>query len=445
MIYKVKAIDQLFFRSSAPFEGSQLFPSQFPPFPTTYSGIFRPMAENPKRMRISYNGIILNHGKDKIDFCFPQPLDTVLLKESPKNPEKDHSSSEDVDVDSKEEQFVLETMEVISTPHSNLKIPACLTLKKPERKKKSEATIYLTKKELEKYLGDGKDVNDNTKAVTGFPLEKYLSTERKVGIGTDFEMGRTVDGMLYQIEMVRPKDGLQLAVKTVETDGKDLVTQKATVKLGGEGKVVHIQPLQDDLNVETPDIYLTGNEQKYFKLYLATPAIFGNGWLPQWICDKTYEGCFKHRKKWIKVKLMAATVGRFIPVGGFGYETSAETKIKSYHPREMRYAVPAGSVYYFKVLSSSLDGLVEKTEIDDLDERSEKGGLIKNLFHQRCISDYREILGFQDENGLYDYSEEKDCGKREWCNRFRYCDRGFGYALVGAVSEKQIKELNNHV
>lgn len=68
----------------------------------------------------------------------------------------------------------------------------------------------------------------------------------------------------------------------------------------------------------------------------------------------------------------------------------------------MRYAVPAGSVYYFELIQGSFGDAV-------------------SLFQGNCISEYRENLGF-------DY---------QVFNRSRYCDRGFGYALVGRLGKEQ--------
>lgn len=80
---------------------------------------------------------------------------------------------------------------------------------------------------------------------------------------------------------------------------------------------------------------------------------------------------------------------------------------RQYRPRELRYAVPAGSVYYFKLLKGSFEDAVK-------------------LFHGKCISEYRENMGFE----------------YQVFNRSRYCDRGFGYALLGKVSREQEEILN---
>jgi CRISPR-associated protein Cmr3 len=178
-------------------------------------------------------------------------------------------------------------------------------------------------------------------------------------------------------------------------------TSGEVVKLGGEGKIAKLEEVCEVM----PEIKVEARSD-YFKLYLATPSIFKNGWLPEWINPNTMEGAFIFRDKKIKVKLLTAAVRKFVTTGGYGYDTEVE----EHRPREMRYAVPAGSVYYFKILEGDFNRAI-------------------TLFNQKCISDYRESLGFLPDNNRF---------KR---TRFGYCDRGFGYVLVGKLTEDQIKEF----
>ena len=114
--------------------------------------------------------------------------------------------------------------------------------------------------------------------------------------------------------------------------------------------------------------------------------------------ENRLEGMFTFKERQVKVRLLAACVGRYIPCGGFGFDKEEDR----YHPREMRFAVPAGSVYYFELLSGTFADAVK-------------------LFHGKCMSDYRESKGFE-------YPKYK---------KYRYCDRGFGYALVGKLRKEQ--------
>ena len=64
-----------------------------------------------------------------------------------------------------------------------------------------------------------------------------------------------------------------------------------------------------------------------FKIYLGTPAIFDNGWCPKGL----------HQD----IELITAAVGHYVTVGGWD--------VAHGRPKETYRAVPAGSVYYFRL------------------------------------------------------------------------------------------------
>ncbi|MCL1990458.1 MAG: hypothetical protein FWG67_06155 [Defluviitaleaceae bacterium] len=442
MFYQVKAVDQLFFRSSVPFEGSQLFPCQFPPYPNTYGGAFQMLAqdaEQRKRLRIGFNGVALND-REKLDICFPQPLDTIVFDQKDvRNTSGCKSDTEDTN-GNKATTFILETMKLTPRPESNMHeaLPVCLFPETEFKKTKSSADWYMNQTSLEKYLNGNrhlefKQEKESKHAVDTdgsklFDLKDYLSKERKIGIGTDIETGQTKKGQLYQIEMVRPKEGLQLIVEaSSKYKGEEkLAIDQAHVKLGGEGKMVQVEKLDQPEFLES---LAPNDESKFFKLYFATPAIFEHGWYPSWIDNqKTLTGKFSYRKKKqdrvvekkLELKLIAAAVGKPELIGGFDPHGK--------EPKALRYAIPAGSVYYFEILNYR-EGDFEKA---------------KKLFHRRCLSDYRE--------GSYKGTDSKKKQEAYQFNRPKqvfdrliYCDRGLGYALVGAVDKKIIEELEKNV
>jgi len=419
MLYKIKAIDQLFFRSPVPFEaggGSQLLASYFPPLPSTYAGAFRtflPKLEpkyQAKQLQIGYNGLLYQG-----EFCFPKPLDLFAVSET-------SSKEEEKPFDAIDKHYALEKLVIKEAPLSNFPLGHYLVQPEKERneengqeegKSKFPDDLYLSEKKLETYL------NGDSDGLTGFSLSDNLIKESKLGIeiGKD---GMTEESMLYQIEMIRPKDKnedsndweLAVEVAGVEPDEKPTY-----VKLGGEGKVVQIEEMKKELDL---DLEIDESKStKFFKLYFATPAIFEGGWLPKWIDKDTLSGSFSFRiqkGQKIKVKLVAATLDRPISIGGFGHYVESEkdasgmtiTSYKRSRPREMRYAIPAGSVYYFEIV----EGCLKKA---------------KKLFHQKCISDYRENMGFD-----HKYFSR---------TRLVYCDRGFGYALMGLVSKEEEAKL----
>ena len=94
--------------------------------------------------------------------------------------------------------------------------------------------------------------------------------------------------------------------------------------------------------------------QKKFKLYLATPAIFNEGWFPSDLHPD--------------LELITAAVGNYLTVGGWD--------VANDRPKGTYRAVPAGSVYYFQL-------------INDADVKA-----IINDLHYKNIGDQRTQEGF---------------------------------------------------
>ncbi len=182
--------------------------------------------------------------------------------------------------------------------------------------------------------------------VPRYPLniEKFVKEEPKVGIGRNNRTGAADEGMLYRVGMTRMHQ-LKLVVGY-----SGLTISGSLMRLGGEGKSVSKE------RTEKPDVQEPKPSPKtgdFFKLYLATPAIFKEGWRP---APETVPGA----------RLVAAVVGKPLHIGGF------DMKIKK--PKPMQRAVPAGSVYYYQGESEELRRL-----------------------HHYSISDYGEKQGY----GLY--------------------------------------------
>ncbi|WP_130864415.1 type III-B CRISPR module-associated protein Cmr3 [Bacilliculturomica massiliensis] len=370
MPYVIKPVDNLFFRSSVPFEaGGETVGVKgiFPPLPSVYAGAFRPLYNaseaGGQRLKIGMNGLWLDEG-----YYFPAPLDMQRLEVR------------------RGEDWLLRPMGLKKRPLSNYPLDYFLhTASQAAGKSKEKKNLYLSEQDLSCYLNGcvnqvaAKDMDDG-----------YIISESKIGIEVERGSGTSKNQQMYQVVSVRPAKGLKLAV---DVSGVN-VNDRQLIKLGGEGKTALVRNGQHQLAIQVSK----KEESRFFKLYLATPAIFKNGWLPGWIDKAGMTGRFSYRKKSVKVRLISACVGRRVPCGGFGFDREAG----QYRPKELRFAVPAGSVYYFELLQ----GTIEEAAA---------------LFDRKTISDYREGLGF-------DYKV---------FDRSRYCDRGFGYALVGALSEEQ--------
>jgi CRISPR-associated protein Cmr3 len=148
----------------------------------------------------------------------------------------------------------------------------------------------------------------------------------------------------------------QLALRAARTNGVDF---SGVIPLGAERRLAELSKLSDD-TAKTEDLWKCPEkitdllkQAGYIRLQLATPAIFNNGWYPDWL-SKTEKGHLAGTipKTSIYVELVAAAVGRFVPISGYAY--GRKPGIKS-----TKKMVPAGSVYFFQVLDGDTEALTD--------------------------------------------------------------------------------------
>lgn len=396
MYYQIDAIDSWFFRDAAPFDAggvNNYAESIFPPFPYVYAGALRNCAvpiENPdcnkntfsRRLRIGWNGVIAdNH------IMFPIPLDLYI--------------------EENDGRFIAHELGLSSAAGSSF--PLTYFLKSPQKNKKPphvNGGAYINEKVMRDYL------YAETSDFSVCPLGDYIIKENRIGNGIDDNKRMAATGKLYQQTLIIPSNEEHRCSLALEASGIKS-PEKSIIHIGGDGKLGIVTRIEKELPIpEPPNI-----DSDCFKLYLATPAIFEKGWLPGWINSETMTGTFTHDKHSVRVKLFSAAVGRPVAVGGFTCKKNEKSSEKLHDgkdyklkptPKEMRYAVPAGSVYYFKLLDGNMKDVIR-------------------LFHKKCISEYRESLGFE-----------------HWkISRLRYCSRGFGYCLVGAISKHKRGEIHD--
>ncbi len=228
------------------------------------------------------------------------------------------------------------------------------------KKVESPNIKYITKNQLEDYLNKTENLNlkDDDKS------SQIFDVEYRTGIGIDKELKTTKEGHLYQLELLRLKEGYSYIIGYDGDDNK--LPKNGALKVGGESKIAKYKSLELNVDVRLSENTLKDiSENKKFKLYLSTPAIFDNGWRPRWI-NNDLKGIIPDTK--IEVKLIAASVGKYKTVGGWD--------IANNKPKKSYRAVPEGSVYYFEVLSDF-----------DVNE-------LKDALHGRAISDIKKEEGF---------------------------------------------------
>ncbi len=349
MMIEITPLDTLFFRTGKPFTmGEDTFAEVFfPPSPSTIYGAIRSflifqrggleefwagkykdeLGTKTDKGSLKVTGpIILNDDQ----LLFPAPLDLIV-----------------------DENTTLRRLDFIEKPSifiSDHTLPY-IHIHKPKGKAE-EAKGWITDIELVEYLNNKKSEFKIT------CKEGLFLYENKTGIARERNTNTTKEGHLYRIPMIRLNDKVSIVVKI---EGVNDIPDVGILQLGGESKGAKFRRIEDKLQkFNNMDFNL---ENRLFKIYLATPAIFKKGWLPDWINDN-YEGEFNG----IKLKLIGACIGKPLHIGGWD--------IASKRPKPLRKAVPAGSVYYFEILDSS------------------EFSKIKETFHLKNMSDINPEEGF---------------------------------------------------
>jgi len=309
MLIKIDAIDNLIFRDGKPFggEGDNWANSfKFPSLSTIY-GALRSIyfANNPNEIKSKANkeddptkNLKINNlyflYKDIL--IFPIPRDLVLVEKK------------------KKEELILLNFEENKTTNNPLSKIFYTTEKNAKNK-----NGFLKKSQFNKYL------QGNT-GLSILDYDKVVKEEPKIGIGLNRKTKNVQDGRLYRVGFNRYKD---LSI-VVDFEGLE-IENSGILKLGGEGKIATFQKIKD---IKLPSI--NSINSNIFKLVLLTPAIFKNGWYPDFL-NEQFEGEFEG----IKLKLIAAAIDKPQYIGGWD--------IQNNKPKPMFKVVPAGSVYYFEL------------------------------------------------------------------------------------------------
>ncbi|MEN7546977.1 type III-B CRISPR module-associated protein Cmr3 [Rapidithrix thailandica] len=367
MRIKIKALDTLFFRDGKPFSmGEETWADGiFPPPPSVFYGALRTLyfSENPDKIGLANTkeDPTKNLKIKGIYFYFNNALHFINPKDSV------------VNVDEEDEYHILNLKKQDFITSNSLPYQVVIP---EENLVVEDVEGFIKQDSFRRYIEHGKNV------FKVLPFSDYIKNEPKVGIGRNKQTNATSEGLLYRVGMQRLSyRDTALDVYETESASKHLYfvvdfedlnidTNNGFLKLGGEGKTVYFQTFGDALDV--PQFIDTNS--KIFKLYLLTPAIFQNGWLPSWIqLDKEkneYCGEFEHAedKEKIKVKLLTAFIGKPIGIGGFDMQKK--------EPKPLRKAIPTGSVYYFEV------------------ENEKDISRINQAFQLKSISDFCQNEGF---------------------------------------------------
>lgn len=208
--------------------------------------------------------------------------------------------------------------------------------------KEDEELLWLAESELKKYL-KGDEPANGTKASDLFMTEDWI------GIGMDNATYTVSTGALYEVQFIRPRKDVGLSLTM---DGYDWsAIQQDWLQLGGESRAAMYNAIPDD-----PWPTQAGQAlPQQFKVYLATPAYFEDGWQPK-VPPQEDKASSPKGGRWDKffgkgVELVSAAIGRYAAIGGF--DLASDPNHSGAHRASRRF-VPAGSVYYFKSNGANL-------------------------------------------------------------------------------------------
>ncbi len=364
----VEASDVWLFRDGRPFTAGEQgrAVSFFPPMPQTVQGVIRSariaqsgepfdsrhwsdglkdeIGTPPQNGQDNFGALQLRgpviarrEDKDKLQRFFPLPLDVTTLKAA----------------DSQEFWHIL-APSAAPDVRTNWPQPGLLPLLPPENSEPTKFdTGWLCENALQAYL------QGRTCGIHVHSHSTLFEREPRLGIQVDSRPKQTAEGMLYQIEFIRPRMdvGLLLEVEGVKLNGAGLL------QLGGEARAGCYAEVTVGLNLPRDGRLTDTGKPLRLKLYLATPVIFAQGWLPDSIDANTLKGNWRG----IEVTLRAAAVGKPQPIGGRDISQRDSQ-------RAIRRAVPPGSVYFFETDANADDVL--------------------NQFDGQCVSDAGAEIGF---------------------------------------------------
>lgn len=332
MRIRIEAIDTLFFKDGKPFDmGEETWADgMFPPSASVLAGALRTVwfGENPDKISLATTvddptgGLSIDSIALVVydDICFHTPLDLVYDKK-----------------EKKQQNLVPLKLKENSSPSNS----AFKYLLAYEGKSKVEPATggIIDSYNMTNYL------NDKIDPINFMQLSDHIVSEPKTGIGRE-DLTRSADeGKLYRVGMRRPAtyrkgEGEKKISIVVEFSGLEIPAE-GLMKLGGEGKIAKYSTFSRDILPKKPVIDPV--KEYYIRLILVTPGIFEHGSLPslESVLPDSAAG---------RYEIIAAVTGKPLHVGGFDMQKR--------HPKPLKKAVPAGSVYYLNVEENYIDDIL---------------------------------------------------------------------------------------
>ena len=184
--------------------------------------------------------------------------------------------------------------------------------------------------------------------------------DERVHVRIDPETGASEDGQLFSttgLDFVRKTNKLEQSCALIDIElgvlkDKCNLPERFIMPLGGERRLAEFSLLNNLNNLNNNKLESMNLNLKFYKgdkvrLVLASPGIFNQGWLPDWIDKSNLTG--KLPGSDIEFKLISAVTGRWQPISGWSYEKGRAGA------KAAQRMVPAGSVYFLELLSDEFN------------------------------------------------------------------------------------------
>lgn len=358
-VWLIQPRDPLIFRDGKPFNATPGACAQSLPFPypSTLAGGLRTHAGRDEKDRFDPQDIarlrqIRIHGpllvalddQDEITaWYFPAPADCLFVEPAAGEGKQG-------------QRYWVRPIMPPERAQTNLESKLQLVSTNPiiKQKRHKETPRFWHWKALQAWLlhpgNDQTPVTLNSIGISG------LTQESRVHVRIDEETGTADEGFLFQttgLEFQRLADGknpkplstIQRYALAIEV-GEDANVKEGIDFLGGERRTVNWTPSKTTLPGCPAEIRKVIIAQKHCRLLLATPAIFEQGYLPQWVCENT---------PGLTITVVAAAVSRYEGISGWDAEKQTQ--------KPSRRLAPAGSVYYLSLTGSdaTINQFIEST------------------------------------------------------------------------------------
>jgi len=358
--YSIRPVDIVFFRGNKLFGGAgDHSESMMPPWPSVFSGALRSLMISGDDKLWS-----MAHRKDE---GIAQQLNNLLrvtfiaLKKDGKvffQPPRDMIFFDNKDGNIQKIEFL--SIQDKRDGNSYNKLPKVLTL---AGKDKPANHYWISAAGLKKYLKGENPSKDDIQDAGGLWKSDY-----RLGIALDSEKWSAKEHAIYTSDAVVLDRNAEFMV------GTDRDAATGMIRLGGDGRAAKVDTVEFEPPWMGTDVLDKIVKTGRFKVILATPGIFPNGWLMPGVDDK-YELHFQG----LTARLVAAKVDRYTIISGWD--------MLRRQPKPAQRAVPAGCVYYFETTAG-------KDALRELAKSLLQGGLWALMNKMKPLDQARRAEGF---------------------------------------------------